>query len=167
MNKTKLVAFDASTHSTAYAVFEKEDYKESGLIKCKEPLADDRMKSMSVKIINLLRKLKPDIVYIEDTVVTRNAKTQRILTRLQGVIYGYCIINGCEFKTIRPTSWRKAVGINQGKKKRVELKKEAIEMVREKMEIEVNDDEAEAILIGQAAIKEIETIRNAEAGKEE
>lgn len=54
---------------------------------------------------------------------------------------------------MRPTQWRKLVGINQSKKKREILKQEAISLVKELYQVESNDDEAEAILIGLAAIK--------------
>lgn len=56
-----------------------------------------------------------NIVYIEETVVLRNAHTQRFLTRLQGVVYAWCMNHGCEFNTIRPTSWRKAINLSTGK----------------------------------------------------
>lgn len=59
----------------------------------------------------------------------------------------------CEFDTLRPTQWRKLVGIDQSKKKREILKQEAISLVKELYQVESNDDEAEAILIGLAAIK--------------
>ena len=54
---------------------------------------------------------------------------------------------------MRPTQWRKLVGINQSKKKREILKQEAISLVKELYQVESNDDEAEAILIGLAEIK--------------
>lgn len=59
----------------------------------------------------------------------------------------------CEFDTLRQTQWRKLVGIDQSKKKREILKQEAISLVKELYQVESNDDEAEAILIGLAAIK--------------
>lgn len=54
---------------------------------------------------------------------------------------------------MRPTQSRKLVGIDQSKKKREILKQEAISLVKELYQVESNDDEAEAILIGLAAIK--------------
>lgn len=54
---------------------------------------------------------------------------------------------------MRPTQWRKLVGIDQSKKKREILKQEAISLVKELYQVESNDDEAESILIGLAAIK--------------
>lgn len=115
---------------------------------------DERFRNMSLNLLQILSEKKPDAVYIEDTVVPRNVQTQRFLTRLQGVVYAYCVMNECEFHTIRPTVWRKLVGITQGKKKREELKEAAIKLVMDQFEMNVNDDEAEAVLIGIAAIKQ-------------
>ncbi|MGE9950112.1 hypothetical protein [Coprococcus catus] len=55
--------------------------------------------------------------------------------------------------TIRPSSWRKAINLKQNKNiKREQLKQEAIDYVKEKYNIEVNDDIADAICIGDAVL---------------
>jgi len=153
MEKCRMISIDSSTKKSAYAIFDNGIYIESSLIDCQNNDMDDRLKNMSLNLLYILFEKKPDIIYIEDTVVPRNVQTQRFLTRLQGVIYGYCIINDCEFNTIRPTEWRRLVGIEQGKKNRDELKEEAIKLVKKDFNLDVNDDEAESILIGLAAIK--------------
>lgn len=163
MKRCRMISIDSSTTRSAYAIFDNGIYKESSLIEC-TGLMDDRFMEMSKKLLFLLIEYKPDIVYIEDTVVPRNVQTQRFLTRLQGVIYAYSIFHNCEFNTIRPTEWRKYVGLDQGRKKREQLKAEAIKMVKEKFNLEVNDDEAEAVLIGLAVInkfKELEQKKRA------
>lgn len=114
---------------------------------------DKRFYDMSYKIWNALSLTKPDIIYIEETVVLTNAHTQRFLTRLQGVVYAWCMNNDCDFNTIRPTSWRSAIGIKQGKNvKRDELKEQSIKYVLDKYGLNVTDDEADAICIGDAVI---------------
>ena len=152
MKKCRMISIDSSTTKTAFAIFDNGDYIESDLISYSDNM-DERFHKMVKKIWELLNEYKPDVLYIEDTVVTRNAQTQRFLTRLQGVVYVYCVLNDCEFNTIRPTEWRKLVCIDQSKKKRQQLKQEAIDKVKELLNIDVNDDEAESILIGYAAIK--------------
>ena len=153
-NKCRMVSIDSSTNKTAYAVYEGGSLTGHGLLDISdEHNMDNRFSKMSRKIMEILSKYDPDIVYIEETVVIRNAQTQRFLTRLQGVVYAWTILNNCDFNTIRPTQWRKLVGIDQTKKKREVLKAEAIELVKTLFELECNDDEAEAILIGLAAIR--------------
>lgn len=157
MEVCRMVAIDSSTKKTALAVFDNGNYKTVHLIDCSN-LNDmnDRFASMAKLIFDFLEKNKPYIIYMEETVVERNASTQRFLTRLQGIVYAYCMKNDCEFNTIRPTEWRKLVGIEQGKKEREILKKEAIDLVLKEFGITVTDDEAESILIGLAIIKKFE-----------
>ena len=155
MKKYRIISIDSSTKKSAYAVFDNEKYVRSKLLMCNAKNMDERFKRMSLSLLDVLYNQKPDVVYIEDTVIPRNAQTQRFLTRLQGVVYAYCVMNGCEFHTIRPTVWRKLVGIMQGKKKRDELKQDAIDLVLDKFGMKVNDDEAEAVLIGIAAKEEL------------
>ncbi len=115
---------------------------------------DSRFEEMSHKLWAILEIYKPNIVYIEETVVLRNAQTQRFLTRLQGIIYAWCMNHGCEFNTIRPTSWRKQLSFSQGKNiKRDQLKEQSVKYVFENYGLEVGDDVADAICIGDAAIK--------------
>lgn len=114
---------------------------------------DLRFENMSKHLWESLELYKPDIVYIEETVVLRNAQTQRFLTRLQGVVYAWCINNNCEFNTIRPTVWRKQLNFLQGRNvKRNELKNQSIDYVMKKYGIIVSDDEADAICIADAVI---------------
>ncbi|WP_394910597.1 hypothetical protein [uncultured Robinsoniella sp.] len=149
-----MLAIDSSTIKTGIAIFNNGDYQESLLLDCSNfKNMEDRFKEMSLKLIHILDTYKPYIIYIEETVVNRNVAVQRFLTRLQGVIYGYCVLNDCEFNAIRPTSWRKLAGINQKGKKRNELKKLAIDAVYQRLGFNVGDDEAEAILIGIAALE--------------
>lgn len=149
-----MLAIDSSTTKSGIAIFNNGAYQESLLLDCSNfKNMEDRFKEMSLKLIHILDTYKPYIIYIEETVVNRNVAVQRFLTRLQGVIYGYCVLNDCEFNTIRPTSWRKLAGINQKGIKREALKKHAIDAVHERLGIIVGDDEAEAILIGIAALE--------------
>ena len=157
MEVCRMISIDSSTKKTALAVFDNGEYKEVNLIDCSTiNNMDERFYEMAKLIFNFLEKNKPYIIYMEETVVERNASTQRFLTRLQGGVYAYCMKNDCEFNTIRPTEWRKLVGIEQGKKKREVFKKEAIYLVLKEFGRIVTDDEAEAILIGLAILKKFE-----------
>ena len=154
IEKIRLCSIDFSSKKTGIAYFINGKYKCHCLIDCSEHKdMEIRFYNMCLSIWEVLEIIKPDIVYIEETVVLRNAQTQRFLTRMQGVIYAWCMNNGCEFNTIRPTQWRAAIGISQGRNvKREELKTQAIQYVKEKYNLDVNDDEADAICIGDAVI---------------
>ena len=152
---TKLLCLDSSSNKTGIAYFLNGQYKDHCLLDCsKQKNMDMRFEDMSKELWKTLDKYKPDIVYIEETVVLRNAQTQRFLTRLQGVVYAWCMNHNCEFNTIRPTSWRAAIGIKQNKNiKRDQLKEQAIQYIFDKYGINVTDDEAESICIGDAVLK--------------
>lgn len=62
--------------------------------------------------------------------------------------------HGCEFNTIRPTSWRSAIGMVQGRNvKRNQLKEQSVKYVLDNYNLNVGDDEADAICIGDAVMK--------------
>lgn len=151
----ELVCIDSSSTKTGIAYFSNGEYVYHCLLDCsKEKNMDIRFKDMSKRIWNVLNDLYPNIVYIEETVVLRNAQTQRFLTRLQGIVYAWCMNHECEFNTIRPTTWRKQLNFSQGKNvKRDQLKEQSVKYVLNKYGLDVGDDESDAICIGDAAIK--------------
>jgi Holliday junction resolvasome RuvABC endonuclease subunit len=155
-----MVTIDSSSNKSGIAIFDNGTYKSNLLIDfSNDKSMDSRFCKMSLELIKTLNQYKPDIIYIEETVVLRNAQTQRFLTRLQGVVYGWCIINDCEFNSIRPTEYRKELNFKQGKNvKRDELKQQAIDYVKNKYNLEVNDDVADAICIGCAVVNKFKKI---------
>lgn len=114
---------------------------------------------MVYEITALIEREAPDIVVIEETVVTRNPQTQRMLSMILGAVFGCCVINNFNYCSIRPTQWRKLVRRDDEKlpRKRDELKLWSINKVAELYDIqEIGDDISDAILIGQAFINMIE-----------
>lgn len=152
--EARLLTIDSSTKKTGCAFFLNGEYINGILINCeKDKNMDSRFEAMSKALWAAFNEFHPNILYLEETVVPRNAQTQRFLTRLQGVVFAWCMIHECEFYTIRPTVWRKAVGMAQGKGvKREQLKEQAKQYVLERYDIAVNDDQAEAICIGDAVL---------------
>lgn len=152
----KILALDTSTKISGYAVFnDKRLTCYSSIDKSDIKDADTRMQLMATELIDLIEMEWPDRIVVEETVVTRNAQTQRMLTMILGVIYGVCIKHGILYYSSRPAEWRKAVREVDEKlpHKRKELKKWSINKVSELYGIqEVSDDISDAILIGQAFI---------------
>ena len=62
-----------------------------------------------------------------------------------------CVALNIGFNKLTPSSWRSAIGLKIGKKKRTELKQDAIDYVKTKYGIETDDDTAEAIGLADAA----------------
>lgn len=151
----KLITIDGSTMKSGLAYFCNGKYKAHHLLDySKDKNMESRFESMAKGIWTLLDMYRPNIIYIEETYMANNAKTMRILTRLQGVVYAWAMNHDCEFNTITPVSWRKQLSFSQGSKvKRTELKKQSVEYIKNKYDINVTDDEADAICIADAVLK--------------
>lgn len=149
----RLMGIDASTKCTGTSYFEDED-----LIMChkidlkKEKDTDNRVRLMLIEIIKDLSDYKPEIVYFEDVWTGKNPSTSQMLSQLLGGVWGWCVSNDTKFVKIKPASWRKVLGFKAGKLKRDELKAISVDYAKTKFRINVGDDEADAICIGNAGI---------------
>lgn len=147
----KVMSFDSSTKKTGVAFFvdgQLTNYKLLDYSEIKD--TETRIEKMSKAIWNELCIFSPAFVFAEDTWNARNIATSKLLTEILGVIKGWCIGNNRDFKKLLPSEWRKYAGINQSKKKREELKAESIAYVKKKYNIDVNDDVADAITLGDS-----------------
>lgn len=146
---------DTSSSCSGYAIFINGVYLDSGVFNYKKQKnSNQRLQKMCTTLLSFLNKEKPDIVSIETTVVTRNAEAQRTLTMILGVIYGWCITHNCEYVGLRPAEWRSCISKEKKGRKREELKLWSIHKVKELFDIECEDDQSDAILIGQALINQ-------------
>jgi len=108
---------------------------------------EERMDLMCKAILKQLSIYNPSITYIEDSWNAANVEVTKLLTRIMGVTYAWCLSKGREWHSILPSQWRKYCGITQSKKKRQELKQESINYVKDKFGIDVNDDVADSICL--------------------
>ena len=150
---TKLIGLDTSSSKSGYSIFVNGEYTNSGVIDWHtEKNSDIRLYKMCISLLYVLNQEQPNIVVAEMTAVTRNASAQRMLTMILGVIYGWCIVHNVEFVMLRPTEWRALISKEKKGRKREELKAWSVKTVKEKYGLEVSDDEADSILIGQSLI---------------
>lgn len=152
----KILAFDQSTAKTGWAVFEDGCFVESGVFDVhKEKNVDQRSQQMYKFLVNKAQSVKPDVVVAEEVSLQNpNVKTIVELARVQGLVQAAAYSSPLHPSVIfyTPSRWRKAVGIQTGRGiKRTELKKASMQMVAKQYNKLVSDDEADAILIGQAA----------------
>lgn len=154
MRVGRLVSIDSSTKKTGMAFFiggrlekyELIDLSNSGLE------INSRTDAMGLRIMTLLSHFNPDMVYIEEPKGHNNVELVRKLSTILGIVRGWCLQNKVYFEEIKPTVWRKYAGLDQGGKKRAELKAASVGYVRNKYNVEVNDDVADAICIGDAVL---------------
>ena len=151
----KLISMDTSSNSTGVAIFVDGILSRHFLIDLKKiKNTDERIEEMIKQIYTIIEDEKPDIVVTELTVVTRNAQAQRNLTMILGAIYGKCVDKNIWHTNFRPTEWRSLIDTDKkpSGRKRENYKQWSIDVVKEKYNIEANDDICDAILIGRAYV---------------
>lgn len=159
---TRLISLDTSSSKSGYAIFDNAKYVKSGVIdldtkECKKKYkgdSDKRIEDMCLSIINILKEYNPDIIVIEKINVGRNMVSVRCLAKVIGAVYCYSILHDDVFYyEIQPSQWRSQLGIQSSKRKREEYKKLSKQYVKDNFNIEVTDDESDAICAGVGYIK--------------
>lgn len=155
MSSTTLLSLDTSTTSTGWAIFKDGEYQESGVIDDFKKVKNgyERLKLMTKELLDSIGQLKPDIVVIEKDVVFGNMKVIDMLMKIIGAVYGFCLFNGITYYEFAPSEWRKYVKLQAFGRKRDEFKKASIKYIKDNLNMDVNDDEADAICIGLAYCK--------------
>ena len=158
--KTRMLAFDSSSTITGVAYFENGKLVKSFVIdKSREKDTLIRVEGMCIALAQTLKKFTPDIVVIERPPYCNSPDTLIMLSEIVGCVKGWAICNYADYVEYAVNSWRKLVA-KEGETiptKRNEAK--AWDMARCKAIYNVvpaDDNEADAILIGHARIKEFE-----------
>ena len=156
----RMVSLDAATQKTGFAYWENGCLKECGLIdhhKVKDK--EEKFDLMCQSIIELLKKKNPHIVAIETPPFRKNPQTLKKLSKLTGLVLGYCLTKDCDYVELMPSEWRKQIKLNEQEtipvgRDAVKLwdVKRANKLFKKKLR-EEQDDIADAILIGYAYIK--------------
>ena len=174
MNENKevtLLSLDTSSTKTGWAVFKNGIYKESGVLDWShiKDNTEDRLQIMYIDIIQHIQKYEPDILVIEKDIVgsgkRQNMSTINTLVKLIGGIWAYCVQLNMDtpmnlptgefvvfYVEYTPSEWRSLVGINA--RKRDDCKTASIKLIKDMYSKDVDDNEADAINIGQAYINE-------------
>lgn len=174
MNENKevtLLSLDTSSTKTGWAVFKNGIYRESGVLDWShiKDNTDDRLQIMYIDIIQHIQKYEPDILVIEKDIVgsgkRQNMSTINTLVKLIGGIWAYCVQLNMStpmnlptgefiifYVEYTPSEWRSLVGINA--RKRDDCKMASIKLIKDMYGKDVDDNEADAINIGQAYINE-------------
>jgi Holliday junction resolvasome RuvABC endonuclease subunit len=147
-----IIGIDASTNKTGVAVFEDGKYKTHTLIdlhKIKD--SDVRIPKMMCAICEYIGQFNVDKIIMEESVFKTNIDTVKKLSNIAGAVIYYATSNNIEFEFALPTEWRKKIGLQQSKTvKREVLKAEAIKAVAQEYNMQLSDDECEAILLARS-----------------
>ena len=153
-SRNRLISIDSSSTCTGYAVWENGELLTYACIDLrKNKNTQERLLTMCKEILRVLHQYSPSMVYIEEP-DGMSISAYKLLVKILGVVYGWCIDHNIYYEEVKPVSWRSWIGINQSGKKRPELKKLDMEYVQAKYGIDVKgiDDIADAICIGQGVL---------------
>ena len=153
----KLIAFDQSTTRSGFCVMELGTARiiESGVILPKKnDETIDRIIYTIKRCLNLVRTNEIAFVFIEGVQVQKNPRVYEVLAKLAGSLEIMLYESGYFVNVVKASEWRKRVGIKS--RKRADVKKEAIELVKELYDLEATEDECEAILMARAFAMEQE-----------
>lgn len=158
-----ILALDLSTKSSGYAIFDNYSLVTYGCLTASSNDVIKRIQKIIIDLDNLvLNKYKDTIdkVVIEEvrpevgSNVT-NLHTHKVLMWLQAALEFLLHEHYPKVKVeyMYPSEWRKQCGIKTGRGvKREQLKLEDIKFVKQTFNLNVNDDEADAIGIGFAYV---------------
>ena len=157
-----ILALDQSSNLTGYSVYKNGELLSHGILSLKditktshgECAYDEKVENVKQFLIRCIEFFKPDIVAIEDIQRQSNVKTFKDLAYLQGVIKNYLYINKIPFVVLSPSMWRGELKIKG--RKREDVKRNAQLFVKDKFNIEVTEDEADAICISIASYNMLE-----------
>lgn len=157
----KIIALDASTSCTGYAVFEDAQLVAYGKIKPNGNDWRDRIMDETLEIAALIREYHPSVIIVEDLPLKPGANTLQKLGAVHGMILSLCAGFRIKPMFVLPTNWRHELGMFDGTRagmKRDAMKEKAVHMANEQFGLNLqwisptssknDDDVAEAILIG-------------------
>lgn len=159
----KWIAFDVGTEYTGYAIYKEVNNApqllEHGVIHINGKYAKDRFPEMVCFFSETIMKNNPNAIMVEDFYGGKSFNSIKYLAKLQGVIEGFCALQGIKWISIAASSWRSGCGFHTGRKKngqdmdkRADYKALAKEFASNLTEIDIDsEDEADAICIGYGA----------------
>ena len=149
----KILTIDASTHSTGWSIGQNTNLQQHGYITASSKEVKKRIIKMRDQLSKIIKNNKIDKIIMQEVRPDFGHHTTKVLIWLQAVIViaAYEIDSSIDFEFINPSQWRAALKIKQGRGiKRDQVKNSDIQYVKNKYNITVNDDQADAICIFDA-----------------
>ncbi len=152
----RLLALDQASKTTGFSIWnDEEGLIEYGSVFISHQDVIKRFYEMKKRIEELIKEYKIDCAVLENVQRQQNVQTLIMLARLLGILELTLYEHNIDFSVVNATTWKSKVGIKG--RNRNEQKRNAINHVKEKYEIDVNEDVAEAICIGEYQFKQIKT----------
>jgi Holliday junction resolvasome RuvABC endonuclease subunit len=152
----KVLSLDLSTKSSGYAIYNDKELEKYGCISAGSSNLFNRIEKMVKELNTILVENKIDKVVIEEVLlndVHNNQSVFKALIYLQAFVCKLLNDNNLTPEFVVASHWRKLCGIKTGAGVgRESLKEKDIQFVKDQFGLNVNDDIADAICIGFAAV---------------
>ncbi len=146
----RILTLDLSTKSSGVCVGQDGTMEFHTCITAASRNVVKRIIKMRNEISEIIKTNKIDKIIMQEVRPEYNSRTNKVLMWLQAaiVIAAFQIDQKIQCEFIGASSWRAALNIKQGRGiKRDQVKSSDVEYVKNKYNISVNDDEADAICI--------------------
>ena len=159
----RILALDQASITSGWAVFDEDKLVSYGHWSSEGTHSTERIGQTKYWMASMISKWKPDTVVLEDIQLQKYSGspdggdmvvTFKKLAHLQGVLKNYLFECGIPYKVVSPSTWR-AYSEVKGKQ-RTDRKKNAQLKIQKLYDIKVDNDTADAILIGRWAAHEQE-----------
>ena len=151
----RILGFDQASITSGWAIFDDQKLVNYGSWSSHGAKSTERIAQTKAWVASMIEKHQPSIVYLEDIQLQKfedgeaAVLTYKKLAHLQGVLKNYCFENGIPYDIVAPNTWKSYNNIKG--KTRSDQKKSAQLRVKALYDIDVTQDEADAILIGRYA----------------
>lgn len=153
----RILALDAATGITGYAVFDNDNLVHYGTYKVdKELPIEERINNIKKWLQAVMLEWQPDEIGIENIQLQAfghsgnyQVETYRVLANLQGVLIDTIYEAQLPFHLVYSSQWRKYCGISEGSALRENKKKMAQDKVMLWYQQNCTQDEADAICLGK------------------
>lgn len=151
--KNLTLSLDISTSATGWALFEGSDLVQSGVLKHKSKSFFERGRFMASELrLIQLRALASyegpfeSIVVEKNSVMGPNQQSMISIGIVTGIILGRLVADNVYFVNV--STWRKYWKFSYKDRSKKSMKLQAIAKVSKNFDLNVKDDEADAVLIG-------------------
>lgn len=161
----RILAFDQASITSGWAVYDEENLIKYGTYTSDGKNSTNRIALTKEWVASMIMKWNPDEVIFEDIQLQKfgseegqeNVLTYKKLAHLQGVLVNYAYEINLPFKIVPPATWRSYSEIKG--KYRTDRKKNAQLKIKKLYDVNVTQDEADAILIGRWAAHEAQATK--------
>ena len=146
----RIVAIDNATEKVGISVFDDGKLIYWHLFTYSGETIDRIVKNRQFLENTIIKEWQPDFIIVEDIQYQNNILTFKTLAMLLGSTLAAIRANKIKYETVLSKVWRSHFTI--GGVTRVQQKMAAIQLIKKMYGIDVNDDIAEAILLGKYAV---------------